>query len=93
MHALIKFRRTGTPEKFAERMGISVSMLYRLISQLKEMGAPIHFCHQRQSYAYYESVELQIGFVRINNPKPAGIARLLGQGKVRGLHTDQRAAS
>ena len=93
MHALIKFRRTGTPEKFAERLGISVSLLYRLIGQLKEMGAPIHFCHQRQSYAYYESVELQIGFVRINNPRPVGIARRMTQAISRELNTDQLAAS
>lgn len=93
MHALIKFRRTGSPEQFAERMGVSVSLLYRLIAQLKAMGAPIHFCHQRQSYAYYESVELQIGFVRVNAPRPSGIARFLSEAKNRKLKTDHLAAS
>ncbi|MBB4078467.1 hypothetical protein GGR28_001080 [Lewinella aquimaris] len=66
MHRLIKFQRTGTPEEFAVRLGISRSMLYRLIGELKAMDAPIYFCVRRQSYTYSESVELQLGFKRTN---------------------------
>ncbi len=62
IHQLIKFRRTGTPKSFADKLGISLSLLYRLLGELKEMGAPIHYCHIRQSYAYYEHVELKLGF-------------------------------
>lgn len=91
MHALIKFCRTGTPEAFALRIGVSVSMLYRLIAQLKELGAPVHYCHQRRSYAYYESVELQIGFVRIANP--TSVPARAKAGKTRVLHPDRLAAS
>ena len=64
MHGLIKFRRTGTPEQFAERLGISNSLLYRILGEMKAMGAPIHFCHQRQSYAYYEPVDFRLEFAR-----------------------------
>ena len=72
MHTLIKFHRTGTPEEFAQRLGISCSLLYRLLSELKSMGAPIHFCQHRQSYAYYESVEFRLEFVRVaQESKPA----------------------
>ena len=63
MHQLIKFKRTGTPEVFAEKLGLSQSLLYRLLSEMKALGAPVHFCHSRQSYVYYEPVELQLGFV------------------------------
>ena len=63
MHQFIKFKRTGTPEAFAEKMGLSTSLLYRLIAELKALGAPVHFCFHRQSYVYYEQVELQLGFV------------------------------
>ena len=62
IHQLIKFRRTGTPRSFADKLGISLSLLYRLLGELKDMGAPIHYCHIRQSYAYYEHVELKLGF-------------------------------
>ena len=64
MHGLIKFHRTGTPEQFAERLGISHSMLYRVLGEMKAMGAPIHFCHQRQTYAYYEPVDFRVEFAR-----------------------------
>lgn len=62
MHNMIKFRRTGTPQSFADKMGISLSLLYKLLAEMKEMGAPINFCHLRQSYEYYEHTELRIGF-------------------------------
>ena len=66
MHQFIKFKRTGTPEAFAEKMGLSTSLLYRLIAEMKALGAPVHFCFHRQSYVYYEPVELQLGFISIN---------------------------
>ena len=64
MDRLIRFKRTGTPRQFADRLGISLSLLYRLLGELKAMGAPIHYCHLRQSYAYYERVELRLGFYK-----------------------------
>ena len=70
MHGLIKFHRTGTPEQFAERLGISHSMLYRVLGEMKAMGAPIHFCHQRQTYAYYEPVDFRVEFARVDTPTP-----------------------
>lgn len=66
MHNLIKFRRTGKPEAFAARLGISQSLLFRLLGELKKLGAPITYCQQRQTYTYYESVELQLGFVPVS---------------------------
>ncbi len=65
MHRLIKFKRTGPPEQFAEQLSISQSLLYRLLGELKAMGGPVHFCHLQQTYAYYENVELQLGFVPV----------------------------
>jgi hypothetical protein len=64
MHRLIKFKRTGTPEEFAERMNISSSFMYRLLNDLKQMGGPIVYCPIKRSYVYAENVELQLGFVR-----------------------------
>lgn len=63
MHSLIKFKRTGTPEDFAVRLGISRAKLFRLLGELRELGAPVRFCNRRQSYVYFRSVELQLRFV------------------------------
>ena len=62
MHYLIERRRTGTPRRFAEQLGVSPSLLYQLIAELKKMGAPVHYCSLRQSYEYYERTELRLGF-------------------------------
>ena len=62
MHRLIQFRRTGTPERFAQQLGISQSMLYRLLNELKGMGAPVRFSQSLQSYEYYQRTELRLGF-------------------------------
>ena len=62
MHRLIKFKRTGPPDTFAEKLEISVSMLYRLMGDLKELGAPIEYSSFRQSYQYKQPTELRLGF-------------------------------
>ena len=62
MHRLIKFKRTGPPDTFAEKLEISVSMLYRLMADLKELGAPIEYSAYRQSYQYSRPTELRLGF-------------------------------
>ncbi|WP_198664901.1 HTH domain-containing protein [Lewinella sp. IMCC34191] len=87
MHTLIKFNRTGTPAEFAERLGISPAGLYRTLAMMKEMGAPIHFCQRRQSYGYYESVELRIDFVRVENSRKDQSRVSRGQACIRPLHT------
>lgn len=53
MNRLIKDEKTGTPEEFADRLGVSASHLYRCIDEIKELGAPITFSRSRKTY-YYE---------------------------------------
>ena len=65
MHRLIKFKRTVTPEEFASRLGISSSLMYRLLNDLKVMGGPITYCPIKVSYVYIHPVELQLGFVQV----------------------------
>lgn len=62
MHRFIKFKRTGTPEEFASKMGVSQSMLYNIINEMKQLGAPIGYCRFRQTYLYIKEVELKAGF-------------------------------
>ena len=56
MNQLIRMKATGTPHEFAERMDLSVSMLYKYLDAMKEMGAHIDYCKTRQTF-YYESQE------------------------------------
>ena len=62
MHQMIRYKRTGTPQQFARKMGVSQSMLYLLLKELKDLGAPIGYCKSRQSYQYIRPVELKFGF-------------------------------
>ena len=62
MHRFIKFKRTGTPEEFANKMGLSQSMLYNILGEMKQLGAPIGYCRFRQSYVYTREVDLKAGF-------------------------------
>ncbi|MFK7968796.1 MAG: hypothetical protein AB8F95_00425 [Bacteroidia bacterium] len=50
---LIRRKATGSPESFAEKLDISVSHLYAIIRDMRELGAPIKYCRHRGSY-YYE---------------------------------------
>jgi hypothetical protein len=50
---LIRIKATGTPKEFAQKLYISESRLYSCLSLMKDLGAPVRYCKQRQSY-YYE---------------------------------------
>lgn len=62
MHKMINFKRTGSPEVFASKLGISQSMLYILIKEIKTLGAPVVYCRYRESYEYLYPVEFNAGF-------------------------------
>jgi len=63
MHNLIQYKRTGSPNQFAQKMNLSVRALYGHIKELKDLGAPIGYCSYRQSYQYMHPVEFRIGFI------------------------------
>lgn len=52
---LIRTKATGSPQQLADRLQISVSLLYALIATMKEMGAPIGYSKIKRSY-YYEGL-------------------------------------
>ncbi len=62
MNRLIKDETTGTPEKFAARMGISPSHLYRCIEEIKELGAPINYSRVRETYFYEFEFDLRVSY-------------------------------
>jgi predicted DNA-binding transcriptional regulator YafY len=63
MDQMIRYKRSGTPEEFARKLGIGTSQLYKLLSELKALGAPIGYCRSRQTYLYLKPVRLNLGFV------------------------------
>lgn len=62
MDNMIRHKRSGTPEQFARKIGVSTSQLYKLINELKALGAPIGYCRSRQTYMYLKPVILNLGF-------------------------------
>jgi biotin operon repressor len=59
--ALIRRQNTGSPKDLAEKLEISERQVYNCIEELKEMGLPISYYRNRQTYAYDENCKLNIG--------------------------------
>ena len=61
----IRHASTGTPEELAERLEMSRSSLFELLSFLKEeMRAPIIYNRYRPSYTYSYTPRFYLGFER-----------------------------
>lgn len=60
LHKLIRLKCTGTPEKLATRLNLSVSRLYQIIEELKLMEVPIAYSRTIQSYYYTSEYEIAI---------------------------------
>jgi biotin operon repressor len=60
INKLIKTGSTGSAKEFARKLNISESHLYRLIKELKDMGAPIEFCRHSNCYCYTEEFDLEV---------------------------------
>lgn len=60
--SLISKKATGTPEEFAQKMNISVSMLYEYLAILRDLGAPICYDKERRTYFYSMNGQFKIKF-------------------------------
>jgi hypothetical protein len=58
IHDSILSKSTGTPKQFANKLSISESKLYRILSELKDHGAIITFDPSRPSYGYENEDEI-----------------------------------
>ena len=67
MDYLIRKSATGTALDFARKMNISRAVLMSHIAELREVGAPIVYCSERQSYQYSEKWCVSMYF---NNEPP-----------------------
>jgi len=52
---LIKKRATGNLESFAKKMNLSKQSIKNLLSDMRELGAPIRFDRTKETY-YYDDV-------------------------------------
>jgi predicted DNA-binding transcriptional regulator YafY len=60
IHRLTEQRHTGKPEALAKRLNISVSRLYAIIDELRQLGVPILYCRSTCTYYYAYKYEINI---------------------------------
>lgn len=60
LHELIKHRRTGTPQELAKRLGISTSMVYKMMDELRLKDAPIEYSRPLRTYYYSQPYLMSI---------------------------------
>ena len=57
---LISMMSTGTPEEFAEKLGIRRSTLFQSLREMRVMGVNIKYSYIKQSYYYADSRRIMI---------------------------------
>jgi len=63
MDTLIRRKATGDPGEFAQRLGMSKSGMHYMLRKLKEdLGAPVAYDKNRNSYYYQEEGLIEMGF-------------------------------
>ena len=60
MDSLISMMSTGTPEEFAEKLGLRRSTLFLTLQEMREMGVDIKYSYIRQSYYYADNHRIKI---------------------------------
>jgi predicted DNA-binding transcriptional regulator YafY len=60
MDSLISMKSTGTPNEFAEKLGIKRSTLFQTLQEMRELGVDIRYSSGRQSYYYADNKRLKI---------------------------------
>jgi predicted DNA-binding transcriptional regulator YafY len=67
--SLINLRATGTPEEFAQKLGIKRSTLFQSLQEMREIGVDIRYSCYRQTYYYADDRRLRITLVRMLQEK------------------------
>ena len=61
IHEYIQKKSTGTPGEFAYKLGISRSMLYEYLKDLRALGAKIEYSKELPSFYYSNSFQVTLG--------------------------------
>jgi predicted DNA-binding transcriptional regulator YafY len=59
---LIRERRTGTPDEFAQKVGISRRQLYNYLDELRSYGVDVCYSRVCQSFGYKNNKRLRVYF-------------------------------
>jgi len=62
MNQLIKAERTGSPDEFSQRLGISRRQLYTYIENIRDMGADICYSKNRRTFYFCNGHEIEISY-------------------------------
>ena len=85
LDTLIQQGKTGAPEEFADRLGLSRSQLYNILEELKDLGAPIEYNRSVRSFYYREAFQIvTVAYVEFITPQ--GTERIYGGNSVKNLH-------
>lgn len=60
---LVRTRRTGSAQELSLHLGISQRKLYRVISDMRDLGAPISWSRESYSYIYKRPGKLEMKFM------------------------------
>lgn len=60
IHQLIKKQQTGTPEEFAKKLHIGKRHLFRILDELRLLGAPIKYDILSKTYVYTQECCIDI---------------------------------
>ena len=60
MDSLISRMATGTPDEFAQKIGIKRSTLFQTLQEMRELGVDIKYSCIRQSYYYADGRRINI---------------------------------
>jgi biotin operon repressor len=67
LHMMIGKKATGSPAELARKLDLSERAVFECIRIMREMGAPMVFCHHRRSYYYEREVQFRMGFRELDN--------------------------
>lgn len=62
LNRLVREQRTGSPEEFGERLGVSRRQLYAYLEYLKDHGIDIIYSRKINSFIFSNDKELEIVF-------------------------------
>ncbi len=59
---LVRTRSTGTPAELARRLGIAERTLYGYLNDLRELGAPVIWSYDDNSYIYTDEGRFEVSY-------------------------------
>lgn len=60
IHRMIRLEATGSPEEFAERIGVKKRQLYNILDEFKDFGADVRYSRNKNSFYYENDFEVSV---------------------------------